>query len=119
MTKEELDSIIAGVAAKLSAPVAADPIAEPAASAAPGWVTDAKRVISKNRKTKAASPTSTVTTRPTYTVTRDVYNTPGANSRPIEGFRIVKMFGDKPASYKPFGKFVTLDEFNAIRSFRG
>ena len=106
MTPEELAAIIAGVTAKLAPQTTTAPAASAGPAVAP-WIAEAKAA-------KASKPakTSAPKVAPHYVVTRSSF-------KDHAGYSIVKMFGDKPSSFRPQGKFVTEAEAQALRNFKG
>ena len=108
LDKDDLAAIIAGVTAQLAPATTQAPAASAAPAVAP-WIAEGK--AAQSAKAKAAK-TQAVKPVPHYVVTRSSF-------KEHAGYSIVKMFGDKPSSFRPQGKFVTEGEAQALRNFKG
>ena len=107
LDKDDLAAIIAGVTAQLAPQTTTAPAASAGPAVAP-WIAEAKTAQKAKPAAKAKAPAVV----PHYVVVRSSF-------KDHAGYSIVKMFGDKPSSFRPQGKFVTEDEAQALRSFKG
>lgn len=90
--------------------VTAEPL--PEATSAPSWLTAAKANVKPAAKAKAKAPSNK-----RYEVHPSTFTDPKGGKH--TGVAIMKFYGDEPDRRRPHGKFLTLDEYNAVRSHRG
>jgi hypothetical protein len=90
--------------------VSAEPL--PEATSAPSWLTQAKVNVKPAAKAKAKAP---ATKR--YEVHPSTFTDPKGGKH--TGVAIMKFYGDEPDRRRPHGKFLTLDEYNAVKAHRG
>lgn len=96
-----------------NATIEVEPIVE--ATSAPAWLTQAKAAVKANGKVKGKAATAKAVK--TYVVQPSTFTDPKGGKH--HGLAIVKMYNGEPDRRRPHGKFLTLEEVDAIKAFRG